>query len=82
MNIPARSPGDSTNLPPLYEEYVSAYENPDVNTQQKAPEAANVGPSEGDYVFSQCNAYGVHKKPREMMEDRCYAEVEAPGGGH
>ena len=50
--------------------------------QQKAPETANVGPSVGDYVFSQCNAYGVHKKPEEMTEGRCYAQLDAPGGGH
>ena len=49
--------------------------------QQKAPEAANVGPSVGDYVFSQCNAYGIHKKPEEMMEDGCYAQVETARGG-
>ena len=48
----------------------------------KAPEAANVGPSVSDYVFSQCNAYGVHKMPGEMMEDGCYAQVETAGGGH
>ena len=50
--------------------------------QQKATQAANVVPSVGDYVFSQCNAYGVLKKPVEMIEDRCYAQVETPGGVH
>ena len=44
LNNPARSPGDSTNPPPLYEECISAYVNTDINMQQKAPEAANVGP--------------------------------------
>ena len=82
MNNPARSPGDSTNQPPIYEECISAYENTDVIMQQKAPQAANVVPSVGDYVFSQCNGYGVLNKPVEMIEDRCYAHVEIPGGVH
>ena len=73
LNNPARSPGYSTNQPPIYDECISAYENTDVIKQPKEPESANVGPSVGDYVFSQCNAYGVHKKPREMIEDGCYA---------
>ena len=77
-----KSPADSTNPPPIYEECISAYENTDVIMQQKAPEAANVVPSVGDYILSQCNAYGVLKKPVEMIEDRCYAQVETPGGGH
>ena len=82
LNNPACSPGVSTNQPPIYEECISGYENTDVIMQQKVPEAANVGPSVGDYVFSQCNAYGVHKKPEEMMEDGYYTQVETPGGGH
>ena len=82
LNNPARSPGDSINQPPIYDECISAYENTDVIMQQEAPEAANVGPSVGDYVFSQSNACGVHKKPQEMMEDGCYAQVETARGSH